>query len=223
MTTSRQRSSRRSKSSRNPRYSWIDAALLLLLLAVFLPAMHQAQRIFQADWSVLEARQNIYRWGQGSSPMRVAEWVKARDQTQAALDITPKNPGQHDQMAALYLLRARQSPPGSAFERSMYAQAAVYYRQSLALRPEHGWVWAGLAESLLVAEPNNLAEGWRAWARAHQLAPHEILVQSVLYRTALRGGATAPASVQQWLQATLSSTDKHLRQRLGLPKNAPIE
>lgn len=192
-----------------------DWLALLLLMVVLVPAMVFAWRVWSTDWLVLQPRLNMVKWGTGQAPMDVREWVESRNRVQQALAQAPNNPMFHDLLASLYLLRARQSLPGSGFEARMYSEAVLHQRASLALRPGHGWAWAGLAESLLALEPGS-TQGWQAWHRALKLAPHENLVKSALYFAAKRSGSLAPDDVRQWLLETERTAPASLRPLLGL-------
>lgn len=204
---------RRWGSSRTgPRDWWV----LLLVALVFVPATVFAWRVWHTDWLVLQARLNMVKWGTGKAPMEVRDWVASRNRVQQALAESPTNPMLHDLMASLHLLRARQSLRGSAYEASLYRQALSYQRASLALRPGHGWAWAGLAESLLALDASS-QEGWQAWHKALQFAPHEVLVKSALYHAAKRAGPQAPANVRQWMHDIEHDTSPRLRHTLGLP------
>ncbi len=197
---------------------WLALGVLLL---VFVPAMHFAWRLLATDWLALQPRLNMVKWGAGQAPMEVREWVDSRNRMQQALAQAPDNPMLHDVQASLFLLRARQSQPGSAFAARMYTEALLHQRASLALRPGHGWAWAGLAESLLALEPSS-PEGWQAWHQALHLGPEEMLVKTALYFAAKRAGTHAPADVQQWLHDVEHQAPPRLRGMLGLkPINAP--
>jgi predicted Zn-dependent protease len=193
-----------------------DWLVLLVLVAVFVPAMHFAWRLFDTNWLALQPRLNMVKWGAEQAPMDVREWVESRNRMQRALAVAPNNPMLHDLLASLYLLRARQSLPGTAFANNMYNEALLHQRASLALRPGHGWAWAGLAESLLALDAAN-PEGWQAWQRARQFAPHEMFVTTTLYFAAKRAGSQAPAHVQQWMRDTETNAPPRLRKWLGLP------
>jgi len=211
------------RASRTAGVSWRDWALLLVLIAVFVPATRHAWLLFESDWMVLKARQQLRDWSRPAVPMQVPEWVQARNSTQQALALTPDNPTLHDLLAALYSLRARQSTAGSAFANGLYEQAAQHQRAALALRPGHGWTWAGLAESLLAIQPSS-TEGWQAWRTAQQKAPHEIQVIQALFFIAQRAGTQAPADVQQWIRDMQRTAPSRLRKAIGLPNtdtNAP--
>lgn len=204
------------RASRTAAVSWRDWALLLVLIMVFVPVTRHAWLLFETDWMVLKARQQLRDWSSAAYPMQVPEWVQARNSTQQALALTPDNPTLHDLLAALYTVRARQSTLGSAFAKGLYEQAALHQRAALALRPGHGWTWAGLAESLLATQPSS-TEGWHAWRTALQKAPHEILVTQTLFFVAQRAGAQAPADVQQWMRDTERTAPGRLRKAIGLP------
>jgi predicted Zn-dependent protease len=198
-----------------------DWLVLGVLLLVFVPTMHFAWRMFATDWLALQPRVSLIKWGADQAPLNVSEWVQARNQTQQALAMNPGNPMLHDLLASLYLLRAQQSRAGSAFATSMYTEAVAHQQASLALRPGHGWAWAGLAQSLLALNPAN-PEGWQAWRNANQQGPYELQISTTLYFAAKRAGTHAPPDVQQWLHQTEQNAPPRLRGLLGLkPLNAP--
>lgn len=198
-----------------------DWLVLGVLLLVFVPTMHFAWRMFATDWLALQPRVNVFKWGAGKAPMTVRDWVQARNQTQQAIALNPGNPMLHDVLASLYLLRARQSPAGSAYAASLYTEAVAHQKASLALRPGHGWAWAGLAESLLALNPAN-PEGWQAWRNAQQQGPYELHISTTLYFAGKRAGTQAPPDVQQWLHHIEENASPRLRGLLGLnPLNAP--
>lgn len=201
---------------RQGRVHWPDWVLWLLLSLLAVPTARFAWELLTTDLAVLQARQQMLAWSQPSTPMRAADWVTARNRVTQALEAAPDNPTLHDLLASLYVMRARQSTQGSAFQTSLYATAAQHQRAALALRPGHGWTWAGLAESLLVPNPQS-PEGWAAWRQALKLAPHEVLVQYTLYRVGQPLQEHAPPDVLVWLQQTRQTPSVRLRKMLGLP------
>ena len=67
----------------------------------------QAVPLVRADFKMLEARSLVLAWGEGQGAYTLRSWLRARDDLNAALKITPGNPAIHDLLATLYLLRAR--------------------------------------------------------------------------------------------------------------------
>ena len=174
----------------------VGVALVVLVAWV---AWH-AVPLVRADMRMLEARSLILAWGEGQGAYTLRSWLRARDDLNAALKITPANPAIHDLLATLYLLRARDTGANAAVQRGLYEQARTHQEASLQRRPQHGWTWAALAESRQALQPGT-EPVWQAWRQAQRLTPFELTVTWSLARTALATWSQAPPDVRSWTVA----------------------
>ena len=198
---------------RHQRTTLADKLLFPVVLAATGAVVWYAVPVIRADFTVLEARAIVRSWADGKAAWTTKRWVKAHDDTLAALQITPDNPTLHDQMGVINLVRARDAWASREMEIKFYAEAARWQRSSLALRPGHGWTWAALAESLQGLQPGS-DEAWHAWRQARRYTPHEISVQDSLFRIGFAQWKRAPADVKAWMRATYAGAGPLRRQRI---------
>lgn len=198
---------------RHQRTTLADKLLFPVLLAGAAAVAWYAVPVIRADFTVLEARAIVRSWADGKTQWTTKRWVKAHDDTLAALQITPDNPTLHDQMGVINLVRARDAWASREMEVMFYGEAARWQRSSLNLRPGHGWTWAALAESLQALQPGS-EEAWFAWRQARRFTPHEISVQDNLYRVGFSQWKAAPADVKGWMRATYQAAGPLRRQTI---------
>ncbi|GAP35635.1 hypothetical protein ISF6_1408 [Piscinibacter sakaiensis] len=198
---------------RHRRTTWADKLIFPALVLVFAAAAFHAAKLIRADFAAMEARALVRSWADGSTRWTVRQWQLAHDDTLSALRITPDNPALHDQMAVIFLIRARDAWPSKAMQQLLYTEAARWQRSSLALRPGHGWTWAALAESLNALCPGS-EEAWHAWRQAQRFTPHEMTVEPNLYRIGFAQWKTAPSDVKAWMRATYEQAALAQRRRI---------
>lgn len=191
----------RRQGRRHQQPTWRDKVLLGAMTLAFIWVAYQGGRTIVSDFQAMEARALVRSWAEGKAKWTVSRWVFARDSTLRAIQTTPDNPALYDQMGVIYLIRARDAWRSAAAQRELYDEAARHFRQSLALRPRHGWTWASLAEALQVMEPGSQV-AWDAWRNAQRYTPYELPVQSTLLRIGFLGWKTAPDDVKAWMRRT---------------------
>ena len=185
---------RKSQRSKAPRPGVVDYLVLSVLIVGGVWLGWHSVKIARADFQMMEARAEVHAWFKGA-PWNLENWSAAQSQLLAARATLPTDPVIHDLLGMLWTLRARDAWRNPVAQAFLYKQAAAHQRDSLALRPRHGWAWASLAESLAatsVAQP----ETWDAWRAAQRYTPYEPTVQLTLLYVAIGGWRAAPNDVR---------------------------
>ncbi|WP_374256844.1 hypothetical protein [Aquabacterium sp.] len=165
------------------RRSVLNLMGLLIVVLIYGALASEGLLLREADYAASYGRQVLFQWdSDSSSGVSMAAWRAARKGTERAIELLPSSPVYQDQLAYLYILRARQTPD-QGLSKIFYSEAANRSLVSLKLRPQHGWAWAMYAEELsgLGLDPCD------AMVQAKHRAPYEMGVASVLQNRSLNG------------------------------------
>ncbi len=182
-----------------------------LVWAVVLPlagwVMHEAQRVFRAEWATLAAREQVDRWaaspeGNASTP----GWNAALEDLLAGLALTPDDPALHERLGDLYSVAGRRDWASSTLRVQHYRKAASAYENAAALRPGSAVAWAALA-SARQAMAADAAQVHAAWRQARKLGPFEGHVQPLLLQVVLADWDAASPAMQDWAKALFDRSD----------------
>lgn len=183
--------------------------LLLLVAATALISLYGVIPAAIADYATLKTRHEIERLRDGTArPPPAQAWAALRDDLLQAAAWAPDNPRWYDDLGFLYVLRAR-STQGvvelTDLRRSLYTEAAAYYRQAARLRPMFPYGWANLALAKHHADQND-AEMWAAFDKALTYGRHEIGVGRMLAELAFARWQEVTPQRRDTLAAMISET-----------------
>ena len=176
----------------------------------------EGQRLIHADALSLGARKQVGLWASGAeAPPAAPAWDEAHEALQAALAVTPDNPGLQEQLGDLHAVAGRRDWAEQALRAGHFGNAVSAYRKAIALRPTDSRTWAGLA-----AAHQGLGETGppmqQAWKRALQLGPNEGHVQPMLLEMALATWTTATPQMQDWVSRFFDDGSESQRKALNL-------
>ena len=182
---------------------WLNGVLAGTLTVMTLCVVQQSAVLFAADWSASTTRHQLSKWTQERVTYTDAEWEQARQDLQAAIDLTPRDATLQDAMAQLHALHGQTvwtTGADDSPEVAAYRQAMRYQEASIRLRPTHAMAWANLATMLYAVNgaPEDL---FRAWREAARLGPKEIDVENALVAVAADVWPIAPDDVRTWVEA----------------------
>jgi tetratricopeptide (TPR) repeat protein len=159
-------------------------------------------RLMAADWSSSTARHALDKWANGSATYTPEQWENARQELQAAMDLTPRDATLHDALAQLYSVQGRQlwtTGAENSPEVAAYLTALAHQQTSLRLRPTHAMAWANLA--LIQYAVNGTPEALlKSWNEAARLGPHETEVTETLVYVATQVWPLVTDEMRQWIE-----------------------
>lgn len=158
------------------------------------------QALLRADLLSAGARHQVQRWVDGKEAWTMPQWLRAQQGLVDALAVTPENPALHENLAALYVLRAHRSWRVSVLRRAAMIDARRHYEHALALRPVSGRTWAGLAWALMALEEPTAAIV-DAVDQALHYAPHDVGVQRLMFQVVGHHWKEAPDHLKAWYHA----------------------
>jgi tetratricopeptide (TPR) repeat protein len=192
--------------------AWV---LAVLTLVVACWVIWQGLRLMRADFASVAARQEIRSWvARTTAPATPADWERAREAIDRAIDIVPDDAAFHDARGDAFVVAATQPSTEEAQRQAKFAEAIASYRRALALRPSEPQTWASLALAHYGAGQVDkpLQE---AWSRAQTLGPHEGHVQPLLMELALATWTVATPEMQQWVQDTFEKATPVSREQIN--------
>ena len=187
--------------------------LVLLLLALVLPAAWFGLRAAWSDAITLKARSDINHWQSANTRPSIEQWRQARDALQHGLEFAPDDPNLYEHLAYLYGLRAMQAKRVPELYQSFLDQASIYYVDALRRRPmsPHTWANIALAAHLMGNRDEVL---WLAFDRAMRYGANEPQVQLILAEIGVNRWPTLTAARQDSLRAAFLRAAPGLRKQL---------
>jgi tetratricopeptide (TPR) repeat protein len=198
----------------------VTTAALLLVVLTLLSLWHGG-RIALSDADTLATRWTVTRWRLNRGPAPTQEqWLRARDDLRAALQITPDNPQIHDDLGYLHSSRAqamgwpRFGSEEEALRQTLLTEAIRDYRAATVLRPTFPYSWAYLA--LTKQRKGELdAEFWVAFDKALQYGRTEAGLQPTLAQMAFAHGKALSPARQRLVFSMITSSHGAVRKQLS--------
>lgn len=192
------------------------AAASLSCLALWM--LWEAQRLMQADWGSVAAREQVVEWvasGQGAPVGDDAAWQSAVEALNRSLQITPRDPDLHERLGDAYLAAGQRDAADAAVSQRHFNRAAGHYEQATVYRPGEPGTWAALAAARQAAGLP-AAEVHAAWRRALELGPYEGHVQPVLLQVVLADWDAAPPALQAWATVLFDASTPAVRRQINV-------
>ena len=178
-----------------------------------------------ADLYVFSPQQRLAQLDARNETPGPAEWTRARQDLQRALELDPHNPAHFELLARWYERYTLRLAPASSLIPAYLEQAAAHLRRAAAARPASPYTWANLAlVKLRLAQYD--AEFQTAVANAWRLGPWEPEVQLALAQIAFRAwpqlGADAQDAARSAMRNALRRYDRELFQLARLHGALPV-
>ena len=198
----------------------VSAAALILAVFALLSLFHGG-RIAWSDADTLATRWTVTQWRVNRGPVQTTElWLRARDELQAALQITPDNPQLHDDLGYLHASRAqamgwpKYGSEQETLRQNLLTEAISRYRAATVLRPTFPYSWAYLALTKQLKGEIN-AEFWVAFDKALRYGRTEAGLQPTLVQMAFAQGKTLSPERQSLVFSMITSSQGAARKQLA--------
>ncbi len=158
--------------------------IALIGTAVLGYAAYESAKRGLADWRSMRWRHEIASWTERRAVFTPERQQQAITTLIDALELTPDDPTLIEQMGILHDLRATGYPAGSESRRLNLAQALIYFRNAVGLRPTSPYTWANIV--LTKYQLGQFDEEFSAAMRhALDFGPWEPAVQLIVADTGL--------------------------------------
>ena len=165
-----------------------------------------------AEWQLAAPNRLVTQWQKRGWADDMAPWGWIYAAYRRAIEVNPANADYPAQMGGIRMWRAHQARLFPGAMRAEAAEAVIWYRRALRLRPASGALWAHLAGARYIAQ--GFDDGVSAAIeRAAALAPWDVTVQRRLSGIGIPNWSQTPESDRSRILAVV-------RNAMRLPESA---